>query len=65
VGRLQSFRNRLFGDFRFRREQRLGGQARSHDLLAIVAGELALLLKAVGQEAGSNRLGPPIWKGIR
>jgi hypothetical protein len=56
VGRLQGFRNRLFGDLRFRREKRLGGRARSHDLLAIVAGELALLLRAVGQEAGSNRL---------
>jgi hypothetical protein len=43
----------------------LGGGARSHDLLAIVAAKLVLLLRAVGQEAGSKQVGPLIWKGIR
>jgi hypothetical protein len=65
VGRLRMFRNWLFGGFRFRREKRLGGGARSHDLLAIVAAKLVLLLRAVGQEAGSKQVGPLIWKGIR
>jgi hypothetical protein len=50
VRRLRKFRKRLIGDVLFRREKRLGGLARSHDLLAIVATRLALLLRAVGQE---------------
>jgi hypothetical protein len=56
VRRLRKFRNRLFGGVLFRREKRLGGLARSHDLLAIVATRLALftrpalLLRVVEQE---------------
>ena len=50
VRRLRTFRKRLIGDVLFRREKRLGGLTRSHDLLAIVATRLALLLRAVGQE---------------
>ena len=50
VRRLRKFRKRLIGDVLFRREKRLGGLARSHDLLAIVATRLALLLRAVAQE---------------
>ena len=50
VRRLRKFRERLFGDVLFRREKRLGGLARSHDLLAIVATRLALLLRVVEQE---------------
>jgi hypothetical protein len=46
----------LFGDFRFRREEGLGGLARVRDLLAIIAAELALLLRAVEQRIASDRL---------
>jgi hypothetical protein len=48
--RLRRIRSRLFGGFRFRCEERLGGLARAHDLLAITAAELALLSRAVEQE---------------
>jgi hypothetical protein len=50
VTRLRRFRNRLLSDFRFRREKRLGGLARSCDLVAIVAAKLARLLRPVEQE---------------
>jgi hypothetical protein len=50
VRRLRKFRKRLIGDVLFRREKRLGGLARSHDLLAIVTTRLAVLLRAVAQE---------------
>jgi hypothetical protein len=61
----RKFRKRRFGDVLFRREKRLGGLARSHDLLAIVAPRLALLLRVVEQEL--PRIGWLLahWKGIR
>jgi hypothetical protein len=55
--------NPLFGDFRFRREKRLGGLARAYDLLAIIAAELAPVLRAVEKEFASERLASRLIEG--
>jgi hypothetical protein len=50
LSRQRRIGNRMIGNFRFRREEGLGGLACAHNLLAFITAKLALSLRAVDQE---------------